>query len=160
MHRSRLRSASGRLASPLYRPAAPLRPPGDRGRYPTEVLMARPRFDAIISFLHADDGGRREPPQPPFTEPNRDYRPHLVVDGDSTYLGVRFIGGPSIPPGGEGRFSFVPTYPDNDYSAIKVGTRFTVREGQRTVAHGVVLHVLPIGWPRDGDSRCSTQTGG
>ena len=34
MHRSGLRCASGRLPSALYRPAAPLRPPGDRVCYP------------------------------------------------------------------------------------------------------------------------------
>ena len=42
MHRSVLRSASGRLASPLHRPAAPLRLPGDVYRYPKTVLTARP----------------------------------------------------------------------------------------------------------------------
>jgi len=121
--------------------------------------MARPRFDAVLTFLHPDEGGRQLPPQPPFTTPGRDYRPHVVVDGDSTYLGVRFIGGPSISPGGEGRFSFVPTYPDVDYSGIKIGTRFTVREGGSVVACGVVLHVLPLGWPRDGDSDFTTRDG-
>lgn len=122
--------------------------------------MSRPRFDAAITFLHPNEGGRRLPPQPPFTTPGRDYLPHIVIDGDSTYLGVQFTGGPALPPGGEGRFSFVPSFPDVDYSAITFGSRFTIREGSGVVGCGIVLHILPIGWPRDGDSHCTPQPDG
>jgi translation elongation factor EF-Tu-like GTPase len=127
---------------------------------PDQNPMSRPRFDAVITFLHPDEGGRQMPPQPPFTNPEQSYLPHVVVDGDSTYLGVRFIGGPAIEAGGSGRFSFIPAYPDVDYSAVQCGTRFTVREGGNIVGHGVVMHVLPLGWPRDGDSHCTAQDGG
>lgn len=122
--------------------------------------MSRLRFDAVITFLHPDDGGRKSPPQPPFTNPERSYLPQIVVDGGATYLGVRFIGGPAIDGGGSGRFSFVPAYPDVDFSAVQCGTRFTVCEGSTVVGHGVVMHVLPLGWPHDKETRYSASDGG
>lgn len=96
------------------------------------------RYNAVITFLPPEAGGRGDPPQPPFST-DRSYRPHIVVDGDPTYLAVRFVGGSKTKSGEAGRFSFVETYPDVDYSSLHAGVQFTVREGSKIVGDGVIL---------------------
>jgi hypothetical protein len=65
--------------------------------------------------------------------------PHAVVEGQSEYLGVCFIGGPAIEAGGLGRFELELMYDQVDYSALQPGKAITIREGGKTVARGRVL---------------------
>lgn len=96
------------------------------------------RYNALITFFPPEDGGRRIPPQPPFSI-DRSYRPHIVVDGESAYLGVHFVGGTETTAGETGRFSFIELFPDVDYSSLTAGVKFTVREGSNIVGNGVIL---------------------
>jgi len=67
--------------------------------------------------------------------------PHLVAEGEE-YLGVRFIAGPTGLVGRGGRYTLeLLYYGEVDYSALRIGTRFTVREGAKVVGEGVVVRV-------------------
>jgi hypothetical protein len=60
---------------------------------------------------------------------------------DERYLAVSFLDGPRQFGFGENircvlRLNY---FPDVDYAELTPGTSFTVREGARIVAHGVVL---------------------
>jgi hypothetical protein len=65
--------------------------------------------------------------------------PHAVVEGQSEYMGVCFVGGPAVAAGELGRFELALMYPQVDYSALKPGVAITIREGHRIVARGLVL---------------------
>jgi hypothetical protein len=98
------------------------------------------RIIAELTFLTPKDGGRSiPPPQPPWGADGRWYRPHAVVEGQSEYLGVRFVGGPAVRPGELGQFKLELMYPEVDYSALQPGVAITIREGGRVVARGRVL---------------------
>lgn len=68
------------------------------------------------------------------------YRAHLLVE-DGEYLGVSFSDvGSEVVPGELYRAQAHLVYwPSVDYSPLKVGVRFNVKEGERTVGHGAVL---------------------
>ena len=57
------------------------------------------------------------------------------------YQGVAFLEGPpNYVPGEAGRFVLeLIYYPDPRYESVRPGATFTVREGGKIVAHGVVL---------------------
>jgi hypothetical protein len=65
--------------------------------------------------------------------------PHAVVEGQSEYLGVRFVGGPAIAADEVGRFELALMYPEVDYSALQSGAAITIWEGSQIVARGRVL---------------------
>ena len=69
--------------------------------------------------------------------------PHLVVEGSSEYLGVRFVGGPQPVFDVPAVFELFLMYPEVDYSPLVPGAAFTVREGGRVVAKGRVLERRP-----------------
>lgn len=118
------------------------------------------RYNALITFFPLEEGGRAAPPQPPFSI-DRSYRPDIVVDGESTYLGVRFVGGSKTTPGEPGRFSFVETYPDLDYSTLHCGVKFTIREGSKIVGTGVILErVVNVRDNRQSNDEDYSQDGG
>lgn len=94
----------------------------------------------------------------PVLGTNSHYMPHLVIErrenrkaivdaggvGREDYLGVTFIDEPADLNAG-----FVVQvvldliyYPQLSYSDIQPGATFTVREGLRIVAHGVMLNRL------------------
>ena len=98
-----------------------------------------PRVIAELTFLTATEGGRMGPPPQPPWENGRWYSPHAVVEGQSEYLGVCFIGGPAISAGELGRFELALMYEQVDYSALQPGEVITIREGGRVVARGRVL---------------------
>jgi hypothetical protein len=113
--------------------------------------MNKPTLLVEVVFLSAEDGGRQSVP---VFGTQAEYRPHLVVQDrtvrrarmigntvDERYLGVSFLDGPQQFGSGETircvlRLNF---FPDVDYAELAPGTPFTVREGARVVAHGVVL---------------------
>ena len=94
-----------------------------------------PRVIVELTFLTPADGGREHPPpQPPWGDRGRWYMPHALAEGQSEYLGVRFIAGPAVAAGQRGRFELALMYPEVDYSALQPGVAITIREGPRVVA--------------------------
>jgi translation elongation factor EF-Tu-like GTPase len=81
-----------------------------------------------------ESGGRHAA----FTE---GYRPHFVIPPDGEYLGVIATNCPGpVSPGDEADVEFAFVYhPKVDYSALRVGAEFEMREGPRAVAIGRVL---------------------
>jgi hypothetical protein len=113
--------------------------------------MSKPTLVAEVVFLSPDEGGRQAPPI--FVAPVL-YRSHLVVQDrsvrharmrddmvDEDYWGVSFASGPAQFGFGE-RVRCVLSldyFPKVDYAPLVAGASFTVREGARIVAHGIVL---------------------
>jgi hypothetical protein len=82
------------------------------------------------------------------------YRPHIVIGPETQreairrgnvitekYLGVMFVGGPdAIHPGDSAEVSLALIYsPQVNYSEVRTGATFTVREGPVIVGFGIVL---------------------
>jgi hypothetical protein len=89
-----------------------------------------------VVFLPTAAGGRRSLPSPGSGQ----YMPHLVADGGTEYLGVRFVAGPQPEFGVRSEFVVALAYhPRVDYAALAPGATFTVREGPRVVGSGRVL---------------------
>ncbi len=116
------------------------------------TLPVRPLITAEITFLRTDEGGRVQAPT--FNTDAR-YMPHVVVQSrdvraavvsadrviNEPYQGVRFVEGPSdFRLGQTARFVLELMYcPEHPYADVQPGATFTVREGAKVVAHGVVL---------------------
>ena len=73
------------------------------------------------------------------TPPIQSYRPHLVIEGETEYLGVVFTDLEEVPLGTVTTAMVCPMYEKIDYSGLLNGVRFTVREGATIVGAGVVL---------------------
>ena len=106
--------------------------------------------------MNTDDGGRRSP-----IYPSTNYWPHVVV-GDPTqreaivrdgnvctedYLGVAFLAGPEvIQPGDSCTVTMsLMYYPEVDYSRLRRGTTFTLREGGQIIGFGRVTRRSDVG---------------
>ncbi|ADB16100.1 hypothetical protein Psta_1425 [Pirellula staleyi DSM 6068] len=97
---------------------------------------------AELTFLSTADGGRAMLPGPPWGGHGKNsYMPHLVVEGDPTYLGVCFVDGPQPIAGEAACFDLELMYPKIDYSKLIPGAAITVREGGKTVAAGKIVAV-------------------
>jgi translation elongation factor EF-Tu-like GTPase len=96
----------------------------------------KPGVVARIRMRPESEGGRRIN----FTEV---YRPHFVVAGHTTWLGV--CGSDpekSVSPGEEVDAEFALIYhPRIDYSILKIGTAFEMVEGPCVVATGIILEL-------------------
>lgn len=108
-----------------------------------------PRLRLRVVMLHSRDGGRNSPAY------DAGYRPHLVI-GEAhpqssssvelgavaeDYLGVEFAGEgveliPDEPHVVDVRLIH---HPRVDYTALRPGTAFSIREGRQTVGYGTVL---------------------
>lgn len=98
------------------------------------------RVTAELTFLPKSEGGRNNPPMPPWSAAGYGgYMPHLVAEGGTEDLGVRFVGGPQPVCGEPAVFELVLMYPGVDYSPLVPSVAFTVREGGKVVARGRVL---------------------
>jgi translation elongation factor EF-Tu-like GTPase len=94
-------------------------------------------MELLVTFIPPDEGGRAHLPD---LEGGM-YRPHLVVQGrpEDEYLGVQFIGCKSYQSFGNGIHAEVRlVYEAVDYSALKVGASFVIKEGGREVGYGCV----------------------
>ena len=101
------------------------------------------RVVAELTFLPTSQGGRHTLPMPPWGDPGYGgYMPHLLVEGGTEYLGVKFVGGPQPVFGEPAIFELFLMYPEVDYSPLVPGVAVTVREGGRVVAQGRVLEGL------------------
>ena len=95
-----------------------------------------PRVKAHVSMRPEENGGRHGP----FCA---GYRPHVVADGDDTYLGI-YVTQPhednKIFPGEERVIEMELVYhPLVDYSRLTSGRHFLIKEGSKTVGEGHVL---------------------
>ena len=80
------------------------------------------RVVAELTFLARSEGGRNQPPSPPWTAVGYGgYMPHLLVEGGTEYLGVRFVGGPQPVFGKPAVFELELIYPGVDYSPLVLG---------------------------------------
>jgi hypothetical protein len=112
----------------------------------------RPLIKAEIVFLTAEEGGRA---QAPAIGGGSRYMPHIVIqdravrraESDAShvtrdaYQGVYFKEAPpDFRLGVSGSFVVeLMQYPKRAYEDVQPGATFTVREGPRVVAHGIVL---------------------
>ncbi|WP_277372346.1 hypothetical protein [Pseudomonas sp. AA-38] len=95
-------------------------------------------MDLAITFTSPGNGGREHPPD----LRNGLYRPHIVVDGRprDEYLGVLFMGCSVAPEFGvEVLVTVRLPYEQVDYSPLKVGASFVIKEGGREVGSGRVV---------------------
>lgn len=115
-------------------------------------MPALPTITAEVVFLPREEGGRAQLPEfgttsyymPHLVVQSRDVR-RVVIDADGVgredYLGVAFVECRARLKYGEAaRVELELMYhPSVSYEALQPGATFTVREGGRIVAHGVVL---------------------
>ena len=114
---------------------------------------AQPQIVADIVMLSPSEGGRKHGIE---INPEWRYMPHLAVDDRANrkartdasnqslehYMGVLFERALSVvdPKTGSGQYPLrLMYYPRVDYSTLRSGATFTVREGGRIVGHGVVV---------------------
>lgn len=70
------------------------------------------------------------------------YYPHLVIKGDTEYLGVCFIDGEEVIFDKEIIASALPLYEGVDYSGLTKGTEFMIMEGGNKVGKGVIDEIF------------------
>jgi translation elongation factor EF-Tu-like GTPase len=122
------------------------------------VPRSAPTVKASVTFLTREEGGRSTP-----AIGSKTYMPHLVVgdpnqrvaitasDGRTAaedYLGVRFTGTVDdiLVPGRAHAVSLELCYfPSVDYTALKTGAQFTIREGGTVVGFGNVIEGNHLG---------------
>ena len=73
---------------------------------------------------------------------NSNYYPHLVIKGNTEYLGVCFIDGEEVIFDKEIIASALALYEGVDYSALIEGTQFMIMEGGNKVGEGVVNEIF------------------
>jgi hypothetical protein len=114
------------------------------------VLPVLPVIRALVTFLSPDNGGRAKMPglasgqyMPHLVIQSPDVRKANVINGNvivEDYLGVRFLSAPAEmlaeqPLDCEMELTYFPRV---DYSAVREGATFTVREGGKVIGFGVV----------------------
>ena len=98
-----------------------------------------PRVRTQLEMKCEENGGR----QAPFWE---GYRPHLIPISTEDYLGVTVVNLPenhAVAPGASATVEFDLVYhPNVDYSGLRVGSEFEIREGARVVGTGEVIAMI------------------
>ncbi|XP_065055274.1 elongation factor Tu-like isoform X1 [Rhopilema esculentum] len=90
------------------------------------------KFDAQVYILKKEEGGRHKP----FVS---NYTPQLYVRTADVAAAIKLPEGVSfVMPGDDAKFSMALMHP----LPIEIGTRFTLREGSRTVGTGVVTNLI------------------
>lgn len=74
---------------------------------------------------------------------SRVYRPHLLVKGDTEYLGVCFIDGDLYEFNQAAYAVALPVYDGVNYNKLAVNTPFFIMEGPHITGEGVVKDILP-----------------
>jgi hypothetical protein len=67
------------------------------------------------------------------------YCPHLVVEGNNKYLGIRFIEGENVVFGKKILGIVECIYEDINYDELKSGIEFFIMEGKNKVGEGKVI---------------------
>jgi hypothetical protein len=90
---------------------------------------------AEVVFYAPEEGGRDHP----LDLSRGEYTPHLSVEENSEYLGVRFLPSRGVFETGEPLYVKAELiYPNVDYSALTPGAHFKILEGPNTVGQGRV----------------------
>lgn len=76
------------------------------------------------------------------TPPVTGYHPHVVAEGTQEYLGIRFVIPEPVPLGCEFTCEVTLMYAHVDYSALRPGVKFLIKEGPHTVGEGAVLDMI------------------
>lgn len=106
-------------------------------------MADRPQIIADLIFLPLEAGGRSRLPRLPWLIPGQSgYMPHVVVNGEDDYLGVRYIDGPQPLFGESGDFLLELCHERIDFSSLVPGAELTVREGEKIVAIGTARERL------------------
>jgi len=92
-------------------------------------------IEADVTLLPTEQGGRKHAITPGV------YRPHLRNDPNGELLGVQFIEGDSLAPGGRGVWIAELMYTDTgiDYSSLVPGSLSEIIEGH-AIGHARVIH--------------------
>ena len=75
---------------------------------------------------------------------NGKYYTHLVIKGNTEYLGVCFIDGEEVIFDKEIIASALPLYEGMDYSGLTEGTEFMIMEGGNKVGEGIIDEIFSI----------------
>ncbi len=70
------------------------------------------------------------------------YRPHILIKGDTEYFGVYFEQGEIKNFDEETICCLIPIYEGIDYSNLKEGTSFFIMEGCNKVGEGIVNEIF------------------
>lgn len=102
------------------------------------VVPSRPPdIEADISFLGAESGGRSNAVRSGY-RPNHDFGlDGMLNDAHHEYPGVE-----SVAPGTTARAQLWLLAPAFQAGRLQPGFTFTVQEGLRVVAHGVIVEVI------------------
>ncbi len=73
---------------------------------------------------------------------NGKYYTHLVIKGNTEYLGVCFIDGEEVIFDKEIIASALPLYEGMDYSGLTEGTEFMIMEGGNKVGEGIIDEIF------------------
>jgi translation elongation factor EF-Tu-like GTPase len=98
---------------------------------------AKFHIEARISFLTAEEGGRKTPAR-------SGYRPQFHYEGQDWVAMQEYIDKEEAYPGDTvtTRLSFLS--PEEHRGRLRPGMEFQIREGQRVVANGVVTKILDL----------------
>jgi len=97
------------------------------------ISEERPYVIAEVTFLPPQKGGRK-------SMPFAGYMPHVVVECEDDFLGVRFADNPSEHFGVPAKVRLILMYyPHVNYSKLKKDIAFSIKEGGRTVGSGRVI---------------------
>ena len=103
--------------------------------------MAMNKSQILVEVLFYKDGNMCRKTAPDLT--NGIYRPHFVVKGTQTYLGIWFIEGDSVELGVKTNAIVETIYDKIDYSLlIQPKTEFEIAEGGNIVGEGKVIGQL------------------
>ena len=96
-----------------------------------------PHFEAEVHFLSAEEGGRKTPCI-------SGYRPTIRYSDDGLWSAEQnFIGKDSINPGEDVTSQMALLEPGYHVGRLVVGTEFTLTEGAKVVARGIVTKTFP-----------------
>ena len=98
------------------------------------------RIGVTVTFLTEAEGGRTD--GDPARLNGNFYRPHLVTEHDAdNMIGVMFEIGPDAAVPGE-IWTATAIVPFQPRDLLQVGTKFSIKEGNKIVGHGAVAD-----WP-------------
>jgi hypothetical protein len=73
---------------------------------------------------------------------NGKYRPHLVVDGNKEYFGIKFLDGDDVISGKKIRAIAECFYEGVNYDMLKENVSFNIMEGANKVGDGKILDLF------------------
>lgn len=92
------------------------------------------RYEIKCTF---DSNGRKV-----FPNLNDTYRPHIVINGDSEYLGIQFESSSLNAFGVEGTAIIRTIYDGVNYDCLQPSVRFVIMEGAKQVGKGEIVKTL------------------